>query len=115
MKELIFKGFHEDENGTQELYTESGVVIKGEWIIGGSIMQMFSEDESVVYIPQKGAPTICCFEDSTNSVLTELNSRFYKVIPETVSLCGDSDVIEVGNGRNYDVVPKQQGRGEQSI
>lgn len=115
MKELVFKGFHEDEKGTQELCVKPGVVVKGEWITGGSIMQLFREDESVVFIPPKGTPTVCCFEDKENNILTEIAGKFYKVIPETVSLCGDSDVIEVGNGRNYDVVTKQQGRGEQSI
>ena len=66
MREILFRGFHEDKNGKETIYLD-GREIKGEWV------------EGFLYINSKGEYEISYYSKAFN-----IERYTYVVIPETV-------------------------------
>ena len=63
MREILFKGFHESENGTQRAYY-GGTWHNGEWVCG----DLVHRDNKVYIFPQDGLDSADNYETATDTV-----------------------------------------------
>lgn len=73
MREILFRGFWENENGTKTIVLK-GKEIKGEWVQG-----FYLVDDSPMWLGESAAHCICKVEYSSIGFIART-----KVIPETV-------------------------------
>lgn len=69
MKEILFKAKRKDN---------------GEWVSGGTVVQLFDNGIRSFYMPQFNEKCDCTHDDATDDILGFENCRFYKVNPDTI-------------------------------
>lgn len=69
MREILFRGFHKEENGKETIYID-GQPIKGKWVYGSLVS--YPNNVYEIWNIQMGR---CC-----------LSTEHFKVIPETIGL-----------------------------
>lgn len=104
MREILFRGFHADENGSQKIKMD-GKVIKGTWI-EGDLMQNFDERAFIGEIVFEGI----------NETLGINGFGVYEVIPSTVSqYTGLTDKHSIKIFENDRFIPRYNGLSENVV
>lgn len=93
-REILFRGFHPNENGETRLII-NGKNVYGEWVYGGSLVTFLDDDGLSYYLPAKGEGCVAIHNGYGDIVAFE-SGMFYATIPETVGRCtGVTDINDV--------------------
>ena len=68
----------------REILFKAKRIDNGEWVSGGSIIQLLDDGVRSIYIPQFNEKCICTQDDLTDDILGFEDCRFYKVAPSTI-------------------------------